>query len=57
VVQLNVAITGGFPLTIAINRSNWNRCRFYDIFSATANTINTITAADASGLTSQNGAI
>ncbi|TWH99435.1 hypothetical protein IQ05_03063 [Flavobacterium tiangeerense] len=56
--QLNVAITGGaFPLTIAIGTGATGIVAGSMTFSsATANTINTITAADASGLTFTNGA-
>ncbi len=57
--QLNVAITGGaFPLTIAIGTGATGIVAGSMTFSsATANTINTITAADASGLIFTNGAI
>ncbi|MFV8356153.1 beta strand repeat-containing protein [Flavobacterium sp. XS1P32] len=57
--QLNVAITGGaFPLTIAIGTGATGIVAGSMTFSsATVNTINTITAADASGLIFTNGAI
>lgn len=57
--QLNVAITGGaFPLTIAIGTGATGIVAGSMTFSsATANTVNTITAADASGLIFTNGAI